>query len=631
MKKLFLLIFLCYANSSFTQNIGSKHKGAQKAYDEAGKLISYKFYNKAIDQLKQAVSLDNKFTAAYQQLGDIYRKTKNYWESKTYYQKVLNLEPEFHSLTYFGLAESELNTGEYENALKHLKKYSTYPNLSDANKKLASKLIADAEFSISALKSPVSFKSENLGESINTRAMEYLPAVTADEETLIYTRMSNKNEDFFKSIKNNGRWSKSEFLSSAINTRDNEGAQCISPDGMYLFFTGCNRPDGMGSCDIYISRREGKEWSKPFNIGAPVNSRGWESQPSLSADGRTLYFVSTRSGGIGGYDIWKSELKAEGEWSVPVNLGPIINSPYDEQSPFIHPDDQTLYFSSNGWPGLGNKDIFMSRKNENGTWQTPVNLGYPINTFGEESSLIISSNGRTAFSAADRKGGYGGLDIYSFELPEKLRPKMVTYVKGLVFDKESNEPLDGKIQIINLANGKPVYDDLADYETGEFLATMTIGNMYALNVSKEGYLFYSENFSLKSVKTNTPYLIKAPLQKIAAGKMVALKNIFFETNKFDLLPESKTELRQLISFLQQNPKVTIEISGHTDNIGDDLLNTVLSENRARVVYNYLISNKIISSRLTYKGYGKGQPVADNNSEEGRQTNRRTEFKITGVN
>ncbi|HXH99523.1 MAG TPA: OmpA family protein [Sphingobacteriaceae bacterium] len=628
MKKLFLLIFLCYANSSFAQNNGSKHGGAQKAYDEAGKSIAYKSYDKAIEQLKQAVSLDNKFTAAYQQLGDIYRRTKNYQESKSYYHKVLNLEPEFHSLTYFGLAESELNTGEYENALNHLKKYSSYPNLTDANKKLATKFIKDAEFSIMSIKTPVSFKPENLGESINTRAMEYLPAVTADEEVLIYTRMANKNEDFFKSIKNKDTWNKSEFLSPIINTRDNEGAQCISPDGMYLFFTGCNRPDGMGSCDIYISRREGKEWSKPFNIGAPVNSQGWESQPSLSADGRTLYFVSTRKGGMGGYDIWKSDLKEEGEWSTPVNLGASVNTSYDEQSPFIHPDDQTLYFSSNGWPGLGNKDIFIIRKNDAGGWQNPVNLGYPINTFGEESSLTISSNGKTAFFAADRKGGFGGMDIYSFELPEKLRPKMVTYVKGQVFDKETNEVLDGKIQIINLANGKVVYDDVADLETGEFLATMPIGNMYALNVSKEGFLFYSENFSLKSVKNNIPYLIKVPLQKIAIGKMVTLKNIFFETNKFDLLPESKAELQQLVSFLQQNLKVTIEISGHTDNIGDAQLNTVLSDNRAKVVYNYLISNKIIPSRLTYKGYGKGQPVANNNSEEGRQTNRRTEFKVT---
>lgn len=629
MKKLFLLILLCYVNISFAQDTGSKNKAAQKAYIEAGRHIAYKSYDKAIELLKQAVSADKSFIAAYQQLGDIYRRTKNYQESKQYYQKVLSLNPEFHSLTYFGLAESELNTGDYENALKHLKKYSSYPSLTEANKKLAAKFIADAEFSMTAIKNPVVFKPVNLGESINSRAMEYLPAITADEEILIYTRMANKNEDFFKSRKTKDTWNKSEFLSPVINTSDNEGAQCISPDGMYLFFTGCNRPEGMGSCDIYISRREGKEWSKPFNIGAPVNTPGWESQPSLSADGRTLYFVSTRAGGIGGYDIWKSELKEGGEWSAPVNLGPTINTIYDEQSPFIHPDDQTLYFSSTGWQGLGNKDIFMSRKNtNNGNWQKPLNLGYPINTSGEESSLTISSNGRTAFFASDQKGGFGGMDIYSFELPEKLRPNMVTYVKGQVFDKESKEPLDGAIQIINVKTGKTVYDDIADFESGEFLATMVIGNTFALNVSKEGYLFSSENFSLKDQKSNAPFLIKVPLQKITVGGMVTLKNIFFDTNKFDLLPESKAELQQLISFLQKNPKVGIEIAGHTDNVGEDQLNMTLSENRAKSVYTYLISNKINPSRLTYKGYGKSRAVADNKTEEGRQRNRRTEFIIT---
>lgn len=631
MKRLSLLILLCYANISFAQDTGSKNKTAQKAYIEAGRYISYKSYDKAIELLKQAVSADKEFTAAYQQLGDIYRRTKNYQESKEYYQKVLSLNPEFHSLTYFGLAESELNTGDYENALKHLKKYSSYPNLTEANKKLAAKFIADVEFSILAVKNPVAFKPVNLGESINSRAMEYLPAITADEETLIYTRMANKNEDFFKSVKNKDTWNKSQYLSPVINTNDNEGAQCISPDGMYLFFTGCNRPEGMGSCDIYISRREGKEWSKPFNVGAPINTPGWESQPSLSADGRTLYFVSTRSGGVGGYDIWKSELKDGGEWSAPVNLGPTINTPYDEQSPFIHPDDQTLYFSSNGWPGLGNKDIFMSRKNNtSGNWQTPLNLGYPINTFGEESSLTISSNGRTAFFASDQKGGFGGMDIYSFELPEKLRPHLVTFVKGQVFDKDSKEPLDGVIQIINLNTGKAVYDDVADFENGEFLATMVIGNTFALNVSKAGYLFYSENFSLKDQKTNTPYLINVPLQKITVGGMVTLNNVFFDTNKFDLLPESKVELQQLISFLQKNPKVAIEISGHTDNVGEDRTNMLLSENRAKAVYSYLIANKINASRLTYKGYGETRPAGENDTEEGRQRNRRTEFSITRI-
>ncbi|WP_026898425.1 OmpA family protein [Daejeonella oryzae] len=631
MKSTFLLsILLLFALSAFSQKKTSDNKQAQKAYAIANQNISYKFYDKALASLKEAVSLDEKFTAAFQQMADIYRKLSDPKNAKINYLKVIEIDPEFLPLTYYGLAESELNTGDYSNALNHFEKYISYPGLSETSKKTVLKYIEDCRFSLEAIKNPVNFKPVNLGNSINTKEQEYLPVVTADEETLIFTRQANRNEDFYRSIKKDGSWTISENLSRNINTAIyNEGAQSISPDGLYMFFTICNRPDGLGRCDIYLSKRDGKNWSTPFNIGAPINTPGWESQPSISADGKTLYFVSTRPGGVGGYDIYKSDLKEGGSWSVPENLGPNVNTVYDEQSPFIHPDDETLYFSSNGWPGLGNKDLFISRKNsKNKTWQKPQNLGYPINTFGEESGLIISSNGKTAFFASDNKQGFGGLDIYSFDLPANLRPLEVTYVKGSVFDKTSKKVLDAKVQIINLSSNTSVYNEISDVETGEFMATMAAGKTYALNVSKDGYLFYSKNFSLKNSELNKPYNIQIPLQKIEVGGMVTLNNIFFETNKFYLLPESKVELQDLINFLNDNPKISVEIAGHTDNLGDEKMNLTLSESRAKTVYNYLINNKISATRLTYKGYGKSKPVADNSTEEGRKNNRRTEFKIT---
>ena len=629
-----IFIFLCLIPGlGFAQKqIASPVKQAQKSYIQANEYISYKLYDKAIIELKQAVLLDKNFTAAYQQLGDIYRKLGNYGNALSNYRKVLEIDPEFQSITYFGLAESELNTGDYTNALLHFKKYQTFPGQGMESKKRVNKYITDCEFSLAAIKNPVSFKPVNIGPGINTREDEYLPVITADEKMIIFTRQSNRNEDFYKSIKKDDQWADAEYLSKEINTFNfNEGAQCISPDGNYLFFTGCNRPDGLGRCDIYISRWEGKGWSKPFNIGGPVNTPGWESQPSISADGRTLYFVSTRNGGFGGYDIWKSDLNSNGTWTVPVNLGPEINTIYDEQSPFIHPDDESLYFSSNGWPGLGNKDLFISRKlfsNEKQSgWQRPHNLGYPINTFGEESGLSISSNGKLAFFSSNQKEGYGGLDIYSFELPEKLRPNAVSYVKGIVYDKENRDLLDARIQIINLNDGKFVYDDVTDPETGEFLAIMLSGKSFGLNVSKDGYLFYSQNFTPDLKLINKPFMIEIPLQKIEIGGMVVLNNIFFESNQFDLLPESKTELQQLISFLKENPAISIEIGGHTDNIGDEGSNLKLSENRAKTVYNYLINNKIPAKNLSFKGYGEAQPLSGNSTEESRKNNRRTEFKI----
>ncbi|MXV50628.1 OmpA family protein [Pedobacter sp. HMF7647] len=629
MKSFFLVLTVSVSFTAFAQN--ASKVAAKEAYAEAGKFISYKSYDKAIEQLKTAVTADNNFTAAYQQLGDIYRRQQRFQEAKESYLKVISIDPNFYAPAYLSLAESEINTGDYQNAITHLTKYLGFSDISESGRKTANKFLQDCSFSTQAIKDPLPFKPVNLGNAVNTTNQEYLPVVTADEETLIFTRQANGNEDFYKSIKKNGQWSPAIFLSNNINTKEfNEGAQCISPDGLYLFFTGCNRPDGMGRCDIYFSKREGKNWSQPFNIGAPVNSPGWESQPSLSADGKTLYFVSTRPGGLGGYDIWKSDLKEGGSWSEPENLGPEINTPFDEQSPFIHPDNETLYFSSNGWPGLGNKDLFMSRKDVSGKWQKPQNLGYPINTFGEESGLFVSSDGKTAFYSAKQKDGNGSLDIYSFPMPEKIRPLPVTYVKGLVVDKKTKEPLDAGVKITNLKSEQVVYDDTSDDE-GIFLATMPAGNKFALNIEREGYLFYSQNFSLdKPASANKPFILKIELQKIEPGNMVVLNNIFFDTNKYDLLPESKTELQQLVDFLNKNPKVSIEISGHTDNVGDEKLNLVLSQNRAKSVYQFLTEHKINPARLTYKGYGKSMPVAENTTETGRQQNRRTEFKITSV-
>jgi outer membrane protein OmpA-like peptidoglycan-associated protein len=317
-----------------------------------------------------------------------------------------------------------------------------------------------------------------------------------------------------------------------------------------------------------------------------------------------------------------------GGWKDPVNLGPTINTPYDEISPFIHHDDNTLYFSSNGWPGLGSKDLFVARKDASGQFQKPVNLGYPINTFGEESGLTVSSSGKNAFFSSNMKGGFGGMDIYSFELPQALRPNLVTYVKGKVFDAKTKETLDANVKITALKTDAIAFEDISDYETGEFLATMQAGKSYGLSVERKGYMLFSENFSLeKPDAANKPYMLSVPLQPIEVGKMVILKNIFFETNKFNLLPESKAELQELINFMELNPSVTIEIDGHTDNVGDDKVNQLLSENRAKSVYSFLITNKIPAARLTYKGFGETSPMAANTSDEGRQQNRRTEFKI----
>jgi outer membrane protein OmpA-like peptidoglycan-associated protein/tetratricopeptide (TPR) repeat protein len=622
-----LLFFITSYTFAQQRQYSTTDREAIKYFALANESLDDHLYDDAIGNLQKAIEADDKFVEAHAVLGDLLRQMRNYKASLEQFHKVIALNPEFNRAVYLKSGEMEISNALYELAQQHLEKYLTYPNITAQNTYYAQKLIADCKFSIQAIAHPVPFKPINLGPEINTEADEYLPVATADEATLIFTRKINNNEDFYKSDKLNNKWQTATYLSDQINTPQyNEGAESISQDGKYLFFTGCNRPDGLGRCDIYIAQKNGNDWGKPFDLSPPVNTTGWESQPSISADGKTLYFVSNRKGGYGGYDIWKSSLSEKG-WGEPENLGPNINTIYDEQSPFIHPDDSTFYFCSNGWPGLGGKDLFMSRLGKDGKWQKPENLGYPINSSGDENGLTLTANGSYAFFSSNNLNGFGGFDIYTFELPPNLRPKLVTYVKGIVNDAKTKAPLKAAVEIIDLQKNEAVYQDYSDATQGDFLATLTTGKDYGLNISKSGYLFYSANFSLIGHEAKNPYNIFVLLEPIEVGNKVILNNIFFDTNKFDLQSESIAELQQLVSFLTVNPTVHIEISGHTDNVGNDQLNQTLSENRAKSVYQYLVSSKIAADRLVFKGYGKTQPIAPNTTEEDRKKNRRTEFKI----
>jgi outer membrane protein OmpA-like peptidoglycan-associated protein len=623
----FLLFFLPVFAIAQQRQYSTTDKQAIKYFSLANQSLDENLYDDAITQLQKAIDADDKFVEAHAVLGDVYHIMHQRKPAIEQYLKVIALNPDFNRSVYLKIGGEEIRDARYDDAEQHLEKYLTYPNISVQNTANAHKLIADCKFSINAVQHPVPFKPVNMGAAINTADDEYLPTATADESTIIFTRKINNNEDFYKSVKVDGQWQTATYLSDQINTPNyNEGAQSISQDGKFLFFTGCNRPDGLGRCDIYIAQKKGDDWGKPFDLPPPINTPGWESQPSISSDGRTLYFVSNRKGGYGGYDIWKSTLTDKG-WGEPENLGPNINTAYDEQSPFIHPDDSTLYFCSNGWPGLGGMDLFVSRLSKDGQWQKPENLGYPINTSGDENGLTLTANGKDAFFSSNNLDGFGGYDIYTFELPANLRPHIVTYVKGKVADAKTKQPLEAAVEIIDLQKNTPVYQDYSDAEDGNFLATLTSGKNYGLNISKSGYLFYSENFSLVGHEAKNPFNISVFLEPIEIGNKVILNNIFFETNKFALQTESLAELDKLVEFMKLNPTLHIEISGHTDDVGNDQANQILSENRAKSVYNYLVSNRVDATRLVYKGYGKTQPIAPNTTDEGRQKNRRTEFKI----
>jgi outer membrane protein OmpA-like peptidoglycan-associated protein len=306
-----------------------------------------------------------------------------------------------------------------------------------------------------------------------------------------------------------------------------------------------------------------------------------------------------------------------------------VNTPGSEESPFIAKDDLTLYFSSDGHLGMGGNDLFMTRKQLNGKWSKAENLGYPVNSFKDERCLAVAADGINAYIATERPGGFGGLDIWAFELHEKIRPLKTGYVKGIVYDARTLQKIRAQLELIDLETEKPIIIAASNKLTGQFLFCLPGNKNYALNVSCDGYLFHSENFSLKNQPSTEPITLDIPLKKILEGERVVLKNIFFDTDKFDLKPESKSELNKLIGFLNNNPSMKIEIGGHTDNTGAKEKNTTLSEIRAKAVYDYLVLNGIQAARLSFKGYAETLPVADNKTEAGRKQNRRTEFKILG--
>lgn len=620
----FLFVTFTYAqNQPFT---GTNNKKASKLFGEALQAFTMYDGKKASELLNKAIEIDPKFIDAYMLLADVKESNEQFTEAESLYEKAIGINADFQ-IPYFKLATAQLSNGQYEKALANLSLYKEKRGSQiDANK--VERAFITAQFGSTAVKNPVPYNPQNMGAGINSPLDEYFPGVSADKQVFIYTRLkSNRTEDFYISTKDqNNTWTQSRNMGEPINSERNEGTISISSDGQYVFFTGCNWPEGEGSCDIYFSALDGMDWKEPRNLGFPVNTRAWESQPSVSFDGKTLYFASARPGGFGGMDIWQSTY-SKGRWAPPVNLGPDINTAGNEETPFIAKDDVTLYFTSDFHPGLGGVDIFYTRKNTSGKWDKPTNLGYPINTNKDERCLAIGANGIDAYIASEREGGFGGLDLYEFELYNEARPTATGYVKGNVYDAKSLKKLKARIELIDLATGKTVIESQSNKATGAFLVSLQGNKDYALNVSADGYLFHSENFALKNQSATEPLLIDIPLKPLVAGEKVVLNNVFFEVDKFELKEESKVELNKLVAFLKNNPTLAIELGGHTDNTGIKQKNFELSNNRAKSVWQFLISNGIEATRLTYKGYGDTQPVADNKTEAGRKLNRRTEFKV----
>ncbi len=642
MKNFILLAFtLIMLTPTFSQQkYTTNKKKAITAFETALQHYNRYDYQKTILYLEEALNHDDEFIEAYIVMGDNYLDMKAFDKAHQAYKKAIKIDPDFYPRVYFMAAQAVLKQGNYKLGKDYLSTFLNYKSINPVNRKKADELLKTCNFAIPQIENPVPFDPQNLGGDVNSKFAEYLPALTADEQTLIITvrkpiggisaNFGNyEQEDFYISKKLDGKWTKAMPLGPPLNTEGNEGAQAVSPDGSFFVFTACNRPDGFGSCDLYYSESVGGKWKKPKNMGEKVNSSSWDSQPSIASDGKTLFFTSSRPGGKGSMDIYKTVMDEYGEWTKPVNIGDSINTEGAETSPFIHPDNKTLYFSSDGHIGMGGMDIFYCRKDSNGNWNKPVNIGYPINTFGDENSLILNTRGDMAYFASDKLEGFGKQDLYKFKLYEEARPNPVSYMKGIVYDDQTKKRLDAKFELISLKDGKTKVESKSDPVNGEFLVCLPTGNQYALNVSKKGYLFYSENFSMPAEihQKIDPFLKNVPLKPIKVGESVVLKNIFFEFDKYNLKKESRVELNKLFNLLKENKTLKIEIGGHTDNKGSEEYNKTLSQDRAKAVYDYLTSKGISSERLSYKGYGESKPIDTNKTEEGRANNRRTEFKV----
>lgn len=630
---LYLLFFIfCFSLNVSAQYDASKiNKKAVEAYSKAIEKATDGDYNEAIELFKQAIQKDEKYLEAYLSLAGVYGQIKNYDQSICNYEKAFAIDSNFSALYKLPYSINLAGLGRFDQALSTINSLLARTDISPTTRKAAEYRKSTYQFAVDFAKTHANenyvFAPQNLGDSVNTEESEYFPSVSLDGNKLIFTRrVGNVNEDFYGTIKQNGVWRKAQPLQGGINTPQNEGAQNISQDGNWLLFTGCYRPDGYGGCDLYISYLTENGWSQPFNLGDKINTDQWESQPSLSPDKRDLYFASRRPGGYGGSDIYVSHLLPNGTWTKPENLGPEINTSADETEPFIHADNQSLYFVSNGLPGYGDADIFITRKGADGKWGKPENLGYPINTISTDGTMVIASDGVTTYFSSNRSDSRGANDIYTFQMRPGMRPFKTLWIKGKVFDKKTNGGLPSTVELIDLAT-KQTLSKVQTDEKGNYLITLPVGKDYAFNVNRKGYLFYSDNYSLKDKSPDSTYEKNIPLQPIEVNAAIVLKNIFFDFNKYELKPESQVELDKVVQLMQDNPTVKIQIEGYTDNVGNASDNMKLSQNRAKAVVNYLVSKNISITRLTAKGFGATKPIADNSTEEGRAQNRRTELKV----
>jgi len=622
-----IIIHLLYTHAS----------GQQNQYDRAEKLFQQKKLDESLAILDKIIAEHQDFIPAYMRKAGILYNQGKISDAIAVLDHVINFFPESDPEAWFSRGYMHFEQKQYGEAVKDFQRFLTFSSNSEKRVSKALTFKDLATFRDSLIQNAVSFKVEKLSSSINSHHSEYSPSASIDGSLLVFTRRISDQEDLFMSEKSDSSGFSIAVPIGALNTIRNEGGHCISADGNLLLFTGCDRDPLFRGCDLYYSLRRDTGWTKPLNIGKTINTPAWESQPSLSADGKKLFFTSNRIEGFGGKDIWYTYKNDQGYWVAPVNAGPQINTAGDDETPFIHADGKTLYWRSNGRLGMGDFDIYFARWDElTQQWGMVTNMGYPVNTENNEGGLVVSLDGKRAYFATDRfsdtNAGKRNLDIYTFEMPDFAMPDPMTFIKLKVLDKNTRKPLKADVVVSELGNEAKKFNMATD-NAGVILTGLKCHREYALHISCNGYIFYTKYIDLQEIRTYyAPLELKVelnPLENVDSEilKPVVLENIFFKSGSARLMEKSMVEIKQLYGLLHKEKQLKIRITGHTDDEGNTELNQKLSEDRAKAVHDELIRLGIESNRLEFEGKGETQPVSDNSSKEGRRKNRRTEFTI----
>lgn len=640
-----------------------ENKKAVKAYEQGIDKKNKKEERLAF--LKQALALepdyvDANFAFAEERIKTLIYEDAPFKPMAEYFKKVIEICPNYHSDPYYYLGFIAYEESQWDEAVKYLKLYQNFK--SDDDKKFSKdydayltqskEMVRYAKLYSEILNHPVPF-DPNPVQGICTERDEYLPIISADDEQMLFTRKQpytnkdvtyaqedNEIELFSYSMRNptTGVFEKGKRMPYPFNKNGSEGGATMTIDNKHVFFTVCKNEVGGVNCDIYYSDKINGDWTeakKVENINDPVY---WDSQPTIASDGRTLYFASDRKGGRGGIDLYVAVKDAEtGVWGKPENMGPVINTPFDEKSPFIHSDFETIYFSSSGQPGIGGFDIFFSRKGKDGKWAEPKNIGVPINTKGDDLGFFVSTDGHLGYFASNEpsrvKGkSVGKYDIYAFDLYKEARPEEVAFFKGQIEDASKGERKGGfKVEVTDAVT-KKVTDGMVDSASGNYAVVVNIKakNDLILTVKKKDYAFSSRLISKDSIKGSKPVKMNIDVDTVKIGKAYTLNNIYYQSNSAVLDPRSLIVIQQFADFLKANPKIKIEIYGHTDNVGNAADNLALSADRAFSVRDKLLEMGVEEKRVVaFKGFGSTKPIADNATPVGKAKNRRTEFAIVG--